>query len=141
MRSKFLACAAVAAVGFSAAMISSARAADPKGNKAAPKKRPAEIGDAINKQLQWEDKVMGPDDKRAELDKIARAQAINKAAAEKAEREKAERERQAAREAAQPHQPAKKNEVAVPSVADDADAKSKNDKAKPHDISPKLETV
>jgi hypothetical protein len=140
MRSKFLAFTALAFVGLVGGLANVAHAADPK-NKAAQKKKPTELGGAIDKQLQWEDKVMGPDDKRAELDKIARAQAVNKAAAEKAEREKAERERQAAREAAQPHQPAKKNEVAVPSVADDADAKSKNDKAKPHDISPKLETA
>src|SRR4051812_35087299 len=82
-----------------------AHAAGPKGKasaadkqSAADKKKAAELHAderSMKKQLQWEDKVMGPDDKRAELDKIARAHAIN----EKAEKEK---ERQAALEPVAP---------------------------------------
>jgi hypothetical protein len=121
MRLKLFACAALTAVGLAAWTAPVARAADPKSKTPAnAKKKPAELGGdkAIDKTLQWEDKVMGPDDKRAELDKIARAQAITKAAAEKAEKEKAAQEKQAAREAAQPKPQVKRNEVALPSVDD-----------------------
>src|SRR5215468_10953859 len=118
MRSKFLAYAALVVVGLSGSFAPVAKA-DPK-SKSAPKKKQSELDDkAINKQLQWEDKVMGPDDKRAELDKIARAQAVNKAASEKAEKEKAEKEKQAAKEAEKPKPQVKRNEVALPSVPDD----------------------
>jgi hypothetical protein len=126
MRSKLLACTALALAGLLGGSTPVAHAADPKGKG---KKKQAELGDAITKQLQWEDKVMGPDDKRAELDKIARAQAITKAAAEKAERDKAEKERQAAREAAQPRQQSHKSDVSLPSVADDSSGRSEKAKA------------
>jgi hypothetical protein len=129
MRSKFFTCTALAVAGVLAGVPGAsapvAHAADPK---AKGKKKQAELGDAISKQLQWEDKVMGPDDKRAELDKIARAQAITKAGAEKAERDKAERERQAAREAAQPRQQARKSDVSLPSVNDEGSGRG--DKAR-----------
>src|SRR5206468_259019 len=63
----------------------------------------------------------GPDDKRAELDKIARAQAINKAAAEKAARDKEKADAAAAKEAAAPKPQSSKRggEVALPSVSDE----------------------
>ena len=81
MRSKLLLCAALVGTCVFGTWSPVARAADPKG-----KDKKAKSGDSlsddkvISKQMQWEDSVMGPDDKRAELDKIARAQAINKAA-------------------------------------------------------------
>jgi len=74
MRSRFLVCAALA--GFALANGSSlAHAADPKAKNA--KKKADDLSDyksGIVKTLQWEDKVMGPDDKKSELDKIRRAQ-------------------------------------------------------------------
>ena len=96
MRSRFVVCAALAGIGL-LGVWSPARAADPKA-KPAKKKSGDGLSDdkVISKQLQWEDSVMGPDDKRGELDKIARAQAINKAASEKAERERTAREVEAA---------------------------------------------
>jgi hypothetical protein len=68
---------------------------------------------------------MGPDDKRAELDKIARAQAINKAAAEKAARDKEKADAQAAREAAAPKPQTSKRggDVAIPSQPEEQPAK------------------
>jgi hypothetical protein len=137
MRSKFLACAAVGVVAIYGGLATTARAADPKG-KASKKKSSELMDDQISRQMQWEDKVMGPDDKRAELDKIARAQAVNKAAAEKAEREKADREKAAAREAAAPKPQVKRNDVALPTLSDEG---AKAEKGKPHEISPKLETA
>jgi hypothetical protein len=142
MRSKYLLCAAIAVTGVCTWFSSPARAADSKARaadsraaeakeKAAEKKKAAEL-DAderrIKKQFQWEEKVMGPDDKRATLDKIARAHAIN----EKAEKERAARD---AREAAAPKPqavaPAKKNEVSLPSVPDAKPVKA--------EIAPKVE--
>jgi hypothetical protein len=107
---------------------SPAHAADPK-TKSGKKKSADGIADdkVIDKQLQWEDSVMGPDDKRGELDKIARAQAINKAASEKAERDK---ERAAAAAAKEPPAPPKAQtnkrggEVALPTVPDEDSSKS-----------------
>jgi hypothetical protein len=79
-------------------------AADPKGKAAAnAKKKAAELhttDSAIDKQMAWEDKVMGPDDKRDDLARIAKAQAIAKAAAEKAAAEKAKAEAAGIREEA-----------------------------------------
>jgi hypothetical protein len=130
MRSRFVVCAALA--GFFAGWSPAARAADPKsrsgnaksGNsKSGKKKATAGLSDdkVIDKQLQWEDSVMGPDDKRAELDKIARAQAINKAAAEKAERDKERAAAAAAREPAPKAQTSKRGgEVALPVDDDDS---------------------
>jgi hypothetical protein len=114
--------------------IHTARAADAKGKAAAKKKSAVELltdDRAMNKQLQWEDKVMGPDSKRAELDKIARGRAITEAASEKAERDK---EKQAAAPAPKP----KKAEVALPSLPDEKRSKD-NDKSHVA-ISPKLAT-
>jgi hypothetical protein len=128
MRSRFVVCAALAGIGLLGAW-SPAHAADPKA-KSGKKKSADGLSDdkVIDKQLQWEDSVMGPDDKRAELDKIARAQAINKAAVEKAERDK---ERAAAAAAKEP--PASKTqttkrggEVALPTVPDEDSGSGKS---------------
>jgi hypothetical protein len=132
MRSRFVVCAALAGIGLFAGWSPAARAADPKaksgnsksGNsKSGRKKAAAGLSDdkVIDKQLQWEDSVMGPDDKRAELDKIARAQAINKAAVEKAERDKEKAAAAAAREPAPKAQTSKRGgEVALPTDDDDS---------------------
>ena len=86
---------------------------------------------------------MGPDDKRAELDKIARAQAINKAAAEKAAKEKEKADAQAAKEAAAPKPQTSKRggDVALPTLPDEDSGSSKSSKGRSSDISPKLETT
>jgi len=129
MRSKLVVCAALAGTCLFGSWSPVARAADPKGKAAKGK---AKTGDGltddkvISKQMQWEDSVMGPDDgKKAELEKIARAQAINKAAAEKAAREKEKADAQAAKEAASPKsQTAKRGgDVAIPSVSDEPPAR------------------
>ncbi len=129
MRSNLVVCAVLAGTCLVGAWSPVARAADPKGKAAKGAK--AKSGDSltddktISKQLQWEDSVMGPDDKKAELEKIARAQAINKAAAEKAARDKEKSDamaaREAAREASQPRAQTSKRggDVAIPSVPDD----------------------
>ncbi|HXU60446.1 MAG TPA: hypothetical protein VN962_02005 [Polyangia bacterium] len=129
MRSKLLLCAALAgSCLFAASPI--ARAADPKGKGAKGSK--AKTGDSltddktISKQLQWEDSVMGPDDKKGELEKIARAQAINKAASEKAARDKEKADADAARQAAAaPRTQTSKRggDVALPTVPDEAPKK------------------
>src|SRR5580765_1211446 len=147
MRSRLLVCAAL--VGFSVGSARSASAADPKAKSDAKSKK-SSSGEAddkgIGKTLQWEDKVMGPDDKRGELDKILRAQAINKAATEKAERdkEKADKEKAAreAKEAAAPKaQTTKKGgEVALPTLPDEGPA-GKSKSGKSVEISPKLDTA
>jgi hypothetical protein len=144
MRSKFLVCAAIAAAGASSWFVSAARAADAKGpNPKDGKKKAAELHadeKSMKKQLQWEDKVMGPDSKRAELDKIARAHAIN----EKAEKDK---ERQSALEAAAPAPKvapvqARKADKAEVSLISKAQEKQERDEAnRPHQISPQLETA
>jgi len=142
MRSRFVVCAALAGIGLLGAW-SPARAADPKA-KSAKKKSADGLSDdkVISKQLQWEDSVMGPDDKRGELDKIARAQAINKAASEKAERDK---EKAAAAAAKEPPAPPKAQtskrggEVALPTLPDEDSGKGS--KGKNSEISPKLETT
>jgi hypothetical protein len=144
MRSRFVVCAALAGIGLLGAW-SPARA-DPKakGDKSGKKKSGDGLSDdkVISKQLQWEDSVMGPDDKRGELDKIARAQAINKAASEKAERDK---EKAAAAAAKEPPAPAKAQtskrggEVALPTLPDEDSGKGS--KGKTSEISPKLETT
>ena len=87
---------------------------------------------------------MGPDDKRAELDKIRKAQAINKAAAEKAERDKAAN---AAREAKEKEAAAKAGpttqkrggEVALPTLPDEGRARARSRHSR--EVSPKLETA
>jgi len=74
MRSRFLVCAAALA-GFAFTNVHSlvAHAADPKAKNAKKKDDLSEDKSGIGKTLQWEDKVMGPDDKKSELDKIRRA--------------------------------------------------------------------
>ena len=145
MRSRFLVCAALAGFAFANGGSRIAHAADPK---AKAKKKGDDLSDdktGIGKTLQWEDKVMGPDDKRAELDKIAKAQAINKAAAEKAEKEKTER---AAREAKEKEAAAKAGpttqkrggEVALPTLPDEGPGAGKS-KPQHTEVSPKLETT
>ncbi len=144
MRSKLLVCAALAGTCLLGTWSSVARAADPKGK---PKKSGDSLADdkVISKQMQWEDSVMGPDDKRAELDKIARAQAINKAAAEKAAKDKAKADAQAAKEAASPPKPQttkRGGDVALPTLSDeDSSQGTKASKGKSSEISPKLETA
>src|SRR3954471_689641 len=112
MRSK-LSCLTAAMIIFGAmsGAASQARAADPK--KGASKKKSGEmLNDNFDKQMQWENNVMGPDDKKAELAKIARAQAITKAAAEKAAAEKAAAERNPPKEEAK-RAPSTKNAAPV----------------------------
>jgi len=143
MRSKLFVCAALAGTCLFGTLAPAARAADPKA-----KAKKAKSGDSlsddkvINKQMQWEDSVMGPDDKRAELDKIARAQAINKAAAEKAAKEKDKADAQAAKEAAagpKPQTTKRGGDVALPTLSDEDSGKGS--KGKSSEISPKLETA
>ncbi len=136
MRSKLVICAALAGTVLLGAS-SPAVQAETRGKSAKASK--AKTSDSltddrtISKQMQWEDSVMGPDDKRAELDKIARAQAINKAAQEKAARDKEKADAAAAREAAAPKpQTAKRGgDVALPSVSDESPKKAE----------PKVETA
>jgi len=128
MRSNLVVCAALAGTCLFGAWSPVAHATDPKAKAAKGK---AKTGDGltddkvISKQMQWEDSVMGPDSTRAELDKIARAQAINKAAAEKAARDKEKADAQAAKEAAAPKPQTSKRggDVAIPSVPDDPPAR------------------
>ncbi|HVV53632.1 MAG TPA: hypothetical protein VHO06_28510 [Polyangia bacterium] len=120
-----------------------ARAADPKSKKKSTSDSDDKV---IDKQLQWEDSVMGPDDKRAELEKIARAQAINKAAAEKAAREKEKADAQAAREKekadAAPKTAKRGGDVALPTLPDeDSGQGNKARNGKSSEVSPKLETA
>src|SRR5580698_8345668 len=146
MRSKLFVCAALAGTCLLGTWSPVARAADPKA-KAAKKKSADSLSDdkVIDKQLQWEDSVMGPDDKRGELDKIARAQAINKAASEKAEREKEKAAAAAAKEPPAPKAQTSKRggEVALPTLPDEdsGSGKNGNGKGKTSEISPKLETT
>ncbi|HVT08862.1 MAG TPA: hypothetical protein VHO67_15495 [Polyangia bacterium] len=136
MRSKLVICAALAG-NFLVGGWSPVVRAESKGKSAKGSKAKASDGltddKTISKQMQWEDSVMGPDDKRAELDKIARAQAINKAAQEKAARDKEKADAAAAREAAAPKpQTAKRGgDVAIPSVPDEAPKKVETAEAPP----------
>src|SRR5262245_13306130 len=140
MQSRFLVCVALAGFALATGRSDVAVADDAKA-KAGKKKDDAEDKTGIGKTLQWEDKVMGPDDKKSELDKIRKAQEINKAAAEKAERDKAAN---AAREAKEREAAAKQGpttqkrggEVALPTLPDEGD----KTKVKHTEVSPKLET-
>jgi hypothetical protein len=144
MQSRFLVCVALAGFAIATGRSDVALAADAKA-KAGKKKddQSSEDKTGIGKTLQWEDKVMGPDDKKSELDKIRKAQEINKAAAEKAERDKAAN---AAREAKEKEAAAKAGpttqkrggDVALPTLPDEG----AQGKAKPQhtEVSPKLET-
>jgi len=140
LRSWFLVCAVLAGFALTSGQSVVAHAADPKAKAA--KKKGDDDSTGIGKTLQWEDKVMGPDDKGAELDKIRKAQAINKAAAEKAEKDKAAnaareaKEREAAAKAG-PTTQKRGGEVALPTLPDEGPS---GGKAKHTDVSPKLET-
>ena len=146
MRSRSLVSAALVGFVLGAGLLSStASAADPKGKAA--KKKSDDLADdkVIGKQLQWEDSVMGADDKRGELDKIARAQAINKAASEKAEKEKVAREareakEKAAAEKAGPQTTKRGGEVALPKLDDEGPSKGSS-KSGSTEVSPKLDTA
>jgi hypothetical protein len=143
MRSSLFVSAALSCLGLCLSLPPIAHAADPKADAKTKKKGGSgELSD-VNKTLQWEESVMGEDSKRSELDKILKAQAINKAATEKAEREKAKAEaaaaKEAAKEAAAPK--SKKNsEVSIGDLPDEGPAKG-SAKAKSTEISPKLETA
>ena len=137
MRSRFFVCAALAGFAFAHGQSRVAHAADPKAKNAKKKgDDSAEDKTGIGKTLQWEDKVMGPDDKRSELDKIRQAQAINKAAAEKAERDKAAN---AAREAKEKEAAAKAGpttqkrggEVALPTLPDEGPTRARSRRSTP----------
>jgi hypothetical protein len=132
--------------------LSVARAADPKkgsdrgSEKGASKKKSGEmLNDNFDKQMQWENNVMGPDDKKAELAKIARASAISKAAAEKAAAEKAAAEKTAAREEAKRGPATKTAAPVLLATPEDENAgkstknRDRDDRAG-HEISPKLST-
>src|SRR5580692_4547299 len=146
MRSKLFLCAALVGTCLFGTWSPVARAAVPKAKKsgsAGSGKSGDSLSDdkVISNQMQWEDSVMGPDDKRAELDKIARAQAINKAAAEKAAKEKEKADAQAAKEASSPKPQTSKRggDVALPTLPDeDSSQGNKASKGKSSDISPKL---
>ncbi len=140
MRSPFLTCIAVVTLSLSPRLVSEVRGANPKGKaaaKATDKKTPAELhadDKSMNKQMQWEDKVMGPDRTRADLARVARAHALNEKAIK-------DRDAQAARDAVAPPPPvvarsaSKRAEVALPSVSDSAGA---NNNVRPREISAKL---
>src|SRR5882757_1724073 len=95
MRSK-LSCLAAAMIMCGA--LSSAHGADPK--KGPAKKKSSEMLDNFDKQMQWENNVMGPNDKKADMARLARANALAKAAAEKAAAEKVTADKNAAKEEA-----------------------------------------
>jgi len=136
----FVVCAALAGFALANTFSSTANAADAKA-KAKKKDDSSEDKTGIGKTLQWEDKVMGPDDKKSELDKIRKAQEINKAAAEKAERDKAAnaareaKEKEAAAKAG-PQTTKRGGDVALPTLPDEGD----KNKVKHTEVSPKLET-
>ena len=143
MRSRVLVCVALAGFALATGRSNVAQAADPKAKNGKKKDDSSEDKTGIGKTLQWEDKVMGPDDKKSELDKIRRAQEINKAAAEKAERDKAAnaareaKEREAAAKAG-PQTQKRGGDVALPTLPDEGG----QGKPKPQhtEVSPKLET-
>ena len=105
-------------------------------------KKPAELlvdDRAINKQMQWEDKVMGSNSaKKAELAKIARAAAITRAA------EQAAAEKGAA---APPPPPAasapkpSKMAVALPALPDEGATRKDDHGGKAREVSPALSTT
>jgi hypothetical protein len=119
--------------------LSSAHGADPK--KGAAKKKSTEQSlDNFDKQMQWENNVMGPDDKKAEMARLARANALAKAAAEKAAAEKANAEKQAAREEAT-RKPATKSAAPVLLATPEDENAGKSTKNRGNDDSaPKLST-
>jgi hypothetical protein len=109
--------------------------------QAADKKKPTELltdDRAITKQMQWEDKVMGPNDKKAELARIARAAAINKAAADKAAADKAAGID--VKEPAPAPAPRAKSALNLPTLPDEGANGSRKDDGKHREISAKLLT-
>jgi hypothetical protein len=141
MRSK-LSCLAAAMIMCGA--LSSAHGADPK--KGAAKKKTSEQSlDNFDKQMQWENNVMGPDDKKADMARLAKANALAKAAAEKAAAERAAAEKQAAKEEAT-RKPATKTAAPVLLATPEDENAGKSTKSKGsddsagHEISPKLST-
>ncbi len=144
MRSRFLVCVALAGFALANGRSLVAHAADPKA-KSAKKNADSEDKTGIGKTLSWEEKVMGPDDKKSELDKIKQAQAINKAAQEKAERDKVAN---AAREAKEKEAAAKAGptttkrggDVALPTLPDEGPGAGKS-KPQHTEVSPKLDTA
>jgi hypothetical protein len=138
MRSK-LSCLAAAMIMCGA--LSSAHGADPK--KGAAKKKSTEQSlDNFDKQMQWENNVMGPDDKKADMARLARANALAKAAAEKAATEKAAAEKQAAKEEAT-RKPATKTAAPVLLATPEDENAGKSTKSRgsdDHEVSPKLST-
>ena len=145
MRSRFLVCVALAGFALANGRSLVAHAADPKAKPAKKKDDASEDKTGIGKTLSWEEKVMGPDDKKSELDKIKQANAINKAAAEKAERDKAVN---AAREAKEKEAAAKAGptttkrggDVALPTLPDEGPGAGKS-KPQHTEVSPKLDTA
>ncbi len=140
MRSK-LSCLAAAMIMCGA--LSSAHGADPK--KGAAKKKSSEVLDNFDKQMQWENNVMGPDDKKADMARLARANALAKAAAEKAAAEKVTAEKNAAKEEAKRTPSTKTAAPVLLATPEDENAgkstKSKgSDDSAGHEISPKLST-
>jgi hypothetical protein len=143
MRSKFLVSAAIAAVGVFGSFASPfhaspAHAAGGKSKDKDAKAKPLELhadDKSIKKQTQWEDKVMGPDSTRNELDKIARARAINEKAMADKEKQSALEPAPASKAAPASNKP--KNEKAEVSLI----APEKNEPSRAHEISPKLETA
>jgi hypothetical protein len=124
--------------------LSSAHGADPK--KGAAKKKSTEQSlDNFDKQMQWENNVMGPDDKKADMARLARANALAKAAAEKAATEKAAAEKQAAKEEAT-RKPATKSAAPVLLATPEDENAGKSTKSRGsddsagHEVSPKLST-
>ena len=145
MRSRFLVCVALAGFALANGRSLVAHAADPKAKSAKKKDDDSEDKTGIGKTLSWEEKVMGPDDKKSELDKIKQAQAINKAAQEKAERDKVAN---AAREAKEKEAAAKAGptttkrggDVALPTLPDEGPGAGKS-KPQHTEVSPKLDTA
>jgi len=154
MRCKFPGClAALVLVGFVTSAGTAAAKPRSKGKAkvaakaaAAPapeKKKAAELmtdDRAISKQMSWEDKVLGPNDKKAELAKIARASAITKAAAEKAAADKA-----AGLDVKEPPAQAApkgqaKSALNLPALPDEEELKGNGARDKRREISPKLAT-
>jgi hypothetical protein len=140
MRSK-LSCLAAAMIMCGA--LSSAHGADPK--KGAAKKKSSEQSlDNFDKQMQWENNVMGPDDKKADMARLARANALAKAAAEKAAVEKVAAEKQAAKEEATRKPATKAAAPVLLATPEDENAgkstKSRGDDGAGHEVSPKLST-
>src|SRR5262249_25401776 len=100
----------------------------PKGKGASKKKSSDSLETNFDKQTQWENDVMGPDDKKAEMAKLARANAMAKAAAEKAAAEKAAAEKQAAKEQSKPRTQASKSAAPVVRAAPDEESAGKSTK-------------